>query len=99
MYFHIVKDDDLSLSILSTCCLDEIENLWLQHLKACLMGYNFIAQWTKISKHHALMHRLGTQAMSCIVKTLWQNSPQIQPDSSISIMLAIISAEAALLKN
>ena len=50
-HFHVIADHNPLLSIVNTHRLDEIDNPWLKHLKARIMGYNFTAQWTKGSKH------------------------------------------------
>ena len=52
-HFVLVTDHNPLLAILNTCRLDEIENPRLQCLKSHIMGYNFTAQWTKGSNHHA----------------------------------------------
>ena len=52
-HFMVITDHHSLVPILNTHRLDEIETPRLQHLRTCLMNYNFTAMWIKGLKNDA----------------------------------------------
>ena len=89
-HFNIITNHNPLISILNTHRLDEIENPRLQRLKTRIMGYNFTAEWTKGSGHHApdALSRHPTMD-PCEEDTMAETDSQLCPEITISEIRAV----------